>query len=390
MKTLNVFFIRILFIVISSLSVTSYAESIIVGAEQSAEFLPLLQGEKVGLIVNQTSMVDGQHLVDFLLSKHVDIKYIFAPEHGFRGDHDAGSFVKDNIDPLTQLPVISIYGKNKKPPEDLIKQLDVIIFDIQDVGVRFYTYLSSMHYMMEAAADAGKRFIVFDRPNPNIKFVNGPILLAQFSSFVGMHPIPVLHGMTLGELATMIKGEGWLASKNTLDLQVVAVKNYTRNSSYSLPVKPSPNLPNDKSIQLYPSLTFFESTVVSVGRGTDFPFQVIGHNKHFIGDFQYTHISMKGSALKPKLMNNLLTGQDLRSSKIHGLDLQPLVQWYKIFEKHKKVFFKHPEFMDKLAGTDKLRKSIQSGDSIQQIEASWQPGLTNFKQLRGQYLIYPN
>ena len=388
MKTLKLFFSSIFFIAMASIHFTSHAESIIVGAEQPLEYLPLLKGKKVGLVVNQTSTVQGKHLVDFLLSHEVDIKYIFAPEHGFRGDHDAGASVKDNIDPLTQLPVISIYGKNKKPSQDIISKLDVIIFDIQDVGVRFYTYLSSMHYMMEAAADAGKNFIVFDRPNPNIQFVDGPILEPEFASFVGMHPIPLLHGMTLGELAKMIKGQGWLKSKNTLNLSVISVKNYTRNSAYSLPVKPSPNLPNDQSIQLYPSLTFFESTFVSIGRGTDFPFQVIGHNEYFIGDFEFMPISMLGSAVKPKLMDTLLTGQDLRSSKINGLNLQPLLQWYQVFKEHNEPFFKYPKFMDKLAGTDKLRKSIQAGINVQQIKAQWNKGLLKFKQLRAEYLIY--
>jgi uncharacterized protein YbbC (DUF1343 family) len=390
MKTLKLFFSSIFFIMMASIHFTSHAESIIVGAEQPTEYLPLLKGKKVGLVVNQTSTVQGKHLVDFLLNHQVDIKYIFAPEHGFRGDHDAGASVKDNIDPLTQLPVISIYGKNKKPSQDIIKQLDVIIFDIQDVGVRVYTYLSSMHYMMEAAADAGKNFIVFDRPNPNIQFVDGPILEPEFASFVGMHPIPLLHGMTLGELAKMIKGQGWLTSKNTLNLNVIPVKNYSRSREYSLPVKPSPNLPNDQSIQLYPSLTFFESTFVSIGRGTDFPFQVIGHNKYFIGDFEFMPVSMPGSAVTPKLMNVSLTGQDLRNSKISGLDLHPLVRWYQVFKQHNQTFFKYPKFMDKLAGTDKLRKSIQLGLSAKQIKLEWQKGLTDFKRLRAEYLIYSN
>ncbi|MBU2923137.1 DUF1343 domain-containing protein [Colwellia sp. 1_MG-2023] len=390
MKTLNLFLYCLCLVVISIVSFTGHAKSIIVGAEQPAKYLPFLQGKKVGLVVNQTSSVEGKHLVDFLISHDVDIKYIFSPEHGFRGNHDAGAEVKDNIDPLTQLPVISIYGKNKKPSPDIIRQLDVIIFDIQDVGVRFYTFLSSMHYMMEAAAEAGKSFIVFDRPNPNIKFVNGPILEAEFSSFVGMHPIPVLHGMTLGELAKMISGQGWLTSKNELDLHVISVKNYTRHSTYSLPIKPSPNLPNDQSIQLYPSLTFFESTVVSIGRGTEFPFQVIGHNEYSIGDFHFTPISMPGSALSPKLMDKLLTGQDLRVSTMNGLDLQPFIQWYQVFATNEKVFFKYPDFMDKLAGTDELRKSIQAGVSLKQIEAGWQQGLSDFKQLRAKYLLYPN
>lgn len=389
MKRLTLFFYSIS-LAVSCISFTSFAKTLLVGAEQPTAYLPLLAGKKVGLVVNQTSRANDKHLVDFLLSHQIDITYIFAPEHGFRGDHDAGASVKDNIDPLTQLPVISIYGHNKKPPANIIEQLDIIVFDIQDVGVRFYTYLSSMHYMMKAAADAGKQFIVFDRPNPNIQFVDGPMLMPEFTSFVGMHPIPLLHGMTLGELAQMIKGQGWLASKRVLDLHIVPVKNYTRKTSYSLPVKPSPNLPNDQAIQLYPSLTFFESTVVSIGRGTDFPFQVIGHDKYFVGDFEFMPVSTIGSALKPKLMNKQLTGQDLRHSSMHGLDLHAFIQWYKLFEKNNQQFFKYPEFMDKLAGTDKLRLSIQAGDNIEKIKAGWQNELTAFKLLRVEYLLYPD
>lgn len=386
MKALTYILFSLCFIML--FSVNSHAQTITVGAEQPVSYLPLLKGKKVGLVVNQTSVVQGKHLVDFLLGEGVDISYIFAPEHGFRGDHDAGATVKSDIDTKTKLPVISIYGKNKKPAKALMQALDVIVFDIQDVGVRFYTYLSSMHYMMEAAADNNKHFIVFDRPNPNIKYVDGPILEESFKSFVGMHPIPILHGMTLGELAQMIKGQGWLSSKNALNLTIVPVKNYTRNSQYSLPIKPSPNLPNDQSIQLYPSLTFFEPTVVSIGRGTPFPFQVIGHNDYAIGDFKFMPVSSPGSASRPKLMDVQLRGQDLRKSTIHGLDLGPLIQWHNLFKENNQEFFKHPKFMDKLAGTDKLRKSIELGESSQQIKATWQKDLAAFKQLRTEYLIY--
>ncbi|GHF83438.1 exo-beta-N-acetylmuramidase NamZ family protein [Thalassotalea marina] len=369
-------------------SVFSHAKSPVVGAEQWPQYQPLLEGKKVGLVVNQTSMVNSTHLVDFLLAKGVEVKAIFAPEHGFRGNYDAGAVVDNNIDAKTKLPIISIYGKNKKPSQDVLADLDVIVFDIQDVGLRFYTYLSSMHYMMEASADAGIDFIVLDRPNPNISYVDGPILEPEFSSFVGMHPIPILHGMTLAELALMINAKGWLNTKKPLDLSVIAVKHYNRSQHYSLPIKPSPNLPNDQSIQLYPSLTFFESTYVSLGRGTPFPFQVLGHDQHFIGDFKFTPISMPGSALKPKLMDKELTGQDLRNANIKGLDLAPLIQWYQIFKEKDAEFFMSPSFMDKLAGTDKIRKMIIAGKSAQQIRDTWQQDIQQFKRQRSPYLLY--
>jgi uncharacterized protein YbbC (DUF1343 family) len=360
----------------------------LVGAAQIEAYLPLLVNKRVGLVVNQTSRVGDQHLVDFLRAHQVDVHTIFAPEHGFRGDHDAGALVKNNIDQATGIEVISIYGKNKKPDIAITSQLDVIIFDIQDVGVRFYTFLSSMHYMMESAADVKAKFIVLDRPNPNIEFVDGPVLEPEFSSFVGMHPIPLLHGMTLAELAQMIKGEQWLSSQNDLDLQVVTIKNYTRTSRYSLPVKPSPNLPNDISINLYPSLGFFEATEISIGRGTDFPFQVIGHDKVAISDFEFMPISTPGSALTPKLMDTPLKGTDLRASTQRGLDLNYLMQWYLAFQPQAQAFFKYPGFMDKLAGTDKLRKSIEAGESVTKIKQAWSADIEKFKRLRQPYLIY--
>lgn len=387
MKLFN-YIVSCLFCVVISLSSNSHAQSIIVGAEQWPLYQPLLKDKKVGLVVNQTSMVNGQHLVDFLLSKKVKVKAIFAPEHGFRGNHDAGAVVDNNIDAKTNLPIISIYGKNKKPSQDVLTDLDVILFDIQDVGLRFYTYLSSMHYMMEASADANIPFIVLDRPNPNIAFVDGPILEEKFKSFVGMHPIPILHGMTLAELALMIKGEGWLNTENALNLHVISVKHYARNNHYSLPIKPSPNLPNDQAIQLYPSLTFFEATYVSLGRGTEFPFQVLGHDKYYIGDFNFTPVSMPGSALNPKLMDKMLTGQDLRTADIKGLDLTLLIQWHQKFKDNDADFFKSPSFMDKLAGTDNIRKMILAGKNAEQISETWKKDIIKFKHSRKQYLLY--
>lgn len=371
--------------------------SIVVGAEQIATYLPLLQNKRVGLVVNQTSMVRNTHLVDALIEQQINVQAIFAPEHGFRGNYDAGEKFNSSIDVKTGISLVSIYGKNRKPSRDQIKNLDVIIFDIQDVGVRFYTYISSMHYMMEAAADAGIAFIVFDRPNPNGAFVDGPILEPEFTSFVGMHKIPLLHGMTVGELALMFKGEQWLNIKQIspkltvtkpLDLTVISLKNYARTMTYSLPVKPSPNLPNDTAINLYPSLGFFEATPVSIGRGTDFPFQVIGHNNVSLGQFTFVPVSTPGAASRPKLMNESLLGQDLRNSDIRGLDLGFIIEWHNAFKAENITFFTRPNFMDKLSGTDKLRKAIEMGKTEPEIRASWQQGLIEFKKQRSPYLLY--
>ena len=366
--------------------------SIVVGAEQIATYLPLLQNKRVGLVVNQTSMVGNTHLVDTLIIKHINVQTIFAPEHGFRGNYVAGEKFNSSIDEKTGVVLVSIYGKNRKPSIDVMKNLDVIIFDIQDVGVRFYTYISSMHYMMEAAADAGVAFIVLDRPNPNGAFVDGPILEPEFSSFVGMHKIPLLHGMTVGELALMFKGEKWLNVQHkpskSLDLTIIPLKNYTRTMTYSLPVKPSPNLPNDTAINLYPSLGFFEATPVSIGRGTAFPFQVIGHDKVSLDQFSFMPISTPRAASSPKLMNESLLGQDLRNSDIRGLNLSFIVEWHNAFKAENIPFFTRPNFMDKLSGTDKLRKAIEAGKTEPEIRASWQQGLTEFKKQRSPYLLY--
>jgi uncharacterized protein YbbC (DUF1343 family) len=323
-----------------------------------------------------------------LIANHINVQAIFAPEHGFRGDHDAGEKVSSSIDTKTGIPLISIYGKNRKPSAAALANLDVIIFDIQDVGVRFYTYISSMHYMMEAAADADVSFIIFDRPNPNGAFVDGPMLEPKFTSFVGMHKIPLLHGMTMGELALMFKGEGWLNTTKELNLSVVSMKNYQRKMAYSLPIKPSPNLPNDVAINLYPSLGFFEATPVSIGRGTDFPFQVIGHNKITVGDFDFMPVSTPGAASTPKLMNQSLVGQDLRHSHVKGIDLSFIIKWHQAFKAKNTTFFTRASFMDKLSGSDKLRKAIVAGKTEQEIKQSWQQDLLKFKRLRKPYLLY--
>lgn len=362
---------------------------IVVGAEQPSIYLPLLRGKRVGLVVNQTSMVGETHLVDYLLANNINVQMVFAPEHGFRGNHDAGAKVDHTVDAKTGINLISIYGNERKPSAQLLSQLDVIVFDIQDVGVRFYTFISSMHYMMEAAADAEIAFMVLDRPNPNGRFVDGPTLKPSFRSFVGMHEIPLLHGMTVGELAQMIVGEHWLQTSQMLNLVIVPMKNYFRDTQYRLPVNPSPNLPNELAVALYPSLAFFEATPVSIGRGTLFPFQVIGHNEVFVGSFQFTPRTMPGAALAPKLMDQTLTGQDLRHSVTEGLDLSFLLAWHQRFKQMDQPFFTRANFMDKLAGTDQLRLAIEAGHSEQQIRASWQAQLQQFLQKRQAYLLYP-
>ncbi len=364
-------------------------EPILTGAEQPERYLPLLAGKKVGLLVNQTSRVGEQHLVDFLLQQQVQVVGIFAPEHGFRGDADAGAKIDDSRDTRTGLPIWSMYGASKKPDLSLLQQLDVVIFDIQDVGVRYYTYISSMHYMMEAAAAAGVAMLVLDRPNPNGAYLDGPVLELKFQSFVGMHPIPLLHGMTVGELAKMIKGENWIANAENLQLTVIPNANYQRDLPYELPIPPSPNLPNSQAIKLYPSLGFFEATPMSVGRGTPFPFQVLGYDQFATDEFSFIPVSTPGAALNPPLKDKQLYGEDLRQVATDGLTLAYLMRWQQLFASHAKVLFTAADFMDKLAGTDKLRLQIERGDSEQQIRDSWQGALQRFKQQRQPYLLYP-
>lgn len=368
-----------------------------VGAEQTALYFPQLKNKKIGLVVNQTSRAKDQHLVDVLVAQQFDVEVIFAPEHGFRGDHDAGAKIESGKDAKTGIKIHSIYGKNKKPSNEVMTNLDVVIFDIQDVGVRFYTYISSMFYMMQAAAENDVKFIVLDRPNPNIAFIDGPMLNPKFRSFVGLLPVPILHGMTVGELALMANSENWLNTienpsnkKHNLDLTVIPVQQYSRTDTYVLPVKPSPNLPNAKSIELYPSLCFFEATPISIGRGTDLPFQVIGHNQLSLGDFEFTPRSIPGAASNPKLKGLLAKGQNLTTSKVQGFDLSLFYDWFQLFSKNELAFFKYPKFMDKLAGTDQIRLGLLNGKTIEQLQQEWQADLTKFKQARKPYLLYPS
>ncbi len=361
-----------------------------VGADRVDEFLPLLRNKNVALTVNHTSCLsDGTHLLDMLLSNNIKVNKIFAPEHGFRGDADAGAKVVNGKDSKTGLPLISLYGRNKKPTAEMLKDVDIVIFDIQDVGARFYTYITTMHYVMDACAEFGKQFIVLDRPNPH-DYIDGPVLERRHKSFVGMHPIPVLHGLTVGELAQMINGEGWLTNKRKCDLTVVTTDGWKHGEPYSLPIKPSPNLPNDQSIKLYASLCFFEATNVSVGRGTYFPFQVIGYPNPKFGDFTFTPKSLAGFDTNPLQKGKLCYGVDLRNEKLEsGFTLSYLIDFYKKSGLGVQ-FFKSRQFMNMLSGTNKLQQQIIAGTSEKNIRKSWEQDLKNYKEKRKKYLLYPD
>ena len=359
------------------------------GAEQTGRYLPLLEGRRVGIMTNHTGTVGRTHLVDTLRSLGVDIRVVFAPEHGFRGQADAGESVASYRDRKTGIDVVSVYGSTKRPPDSIMQRLDVLLFDIQDVGLRYYTYLSSMHYLMEACAANGKRLIVLDRPNPNGFYVDGPVLEAKHRSFVGMHPIPVVHGMTLGELARMIDSEGWLRDGLRCKLTVIPCRGYTHRSRYRLPTAPSPNLPNMRAVYLYPSLCFFEGTPVSLGRGTDFPFQAYGHPE-LQGDFSFTPRSNAG-AKNPPLKDKLCHGVDLRTAPSderiweRGVDLGYVIDCYRQLNLGEKFFT--PMF-DRLIGTDYVRQMILQGAGADRIKARWADDVERFKQTRKPYLLY--
>lgn len=364
------------------------------GAEQTDQYFPLLKGRRIGLVVNPTSVIGKTHLVD-TLKKEMEVVRIFAPEHGFRGEAEAGAAIKGGKDPATGLEIVSLYGKNHKPKLEQLNGIDIMIFDIQDVGCRFYTYLSTLHYVMEACAEKGIQVLVLDRPNPNGHFLDGPILEDSLKSFVGLHPIPIVHGMTLGELARMINGERWLANGVRCALTVIPCKNYKRNQLYHLPIPPSPNLPNQKSILLYPGLCLMEGTPVSVGRGTSTPFQLYGAAWFSGGNTSFKPQRIPGKAENPPMQNQNCRGFSYSgiSEKIlfnrKKIDLTPLIQCYKQYLKTgKEDFFNN--FFDKLAGTSNLRKEIISGKSEQAIRAKWQPGILNFKKKRKPYLLYPD
>jgi len=376
-----------LFLLLSSLS---FSAEIIMGAQNSSIYMSHLKGKRVAVVVNQTSLVYGEHLVDKLLREKIKVVKIFAPEHGFRGDADAGEHLKNGYDTTTGLPIISLYGKHKKPSKKDLKNIDILVFDIQDVGVRFYTYLSTLHYIMESASQSHLPVIVLDRPNPNGGRIDGEVLNLKYKSFVGMHPVPILYGMTIGEYALMINGEGWLKGGIKANLKVVRLGNYTHNTPYSLTVKPSPNLPNDLSIYLYPSLAFFEGTTFSAGRGTTRQFQLYGSPYYKKKGFSFKPISREG-AKYPKHQNKTCYGVDLANEPIRmngGINLSYLLDAYKNYP-YKKKFFLKSKFIDKLSGSNKLRQQILTGKSEKTIKKSWKKGLDKFKKIRQKYLIYP-
>jgi uncharacterized protein YbbC (DUF1343 family) len=360
----------------------------VTGAEQLNEYLPLLKGKSVGLVVNHTSLAGKTHIVDTLLTAGVKIKTIFAPEHGFRGDADAGEKIKSSVDAKTGIPYVSLYGSNYKPTPEQLAGLDIVIFDIQDVGTRFYTYISTMHYVMEACAENNITFLVLDRPNPNGFYVDGPVRQPELKSFVGTHPIPIVHGLTVAELAQMINGEKWLAEGRQCSLQIVKIRNYEHSTRYFPPVRPSPNLPNDLAINLYPSLCLFEGTEISVGRGTQFPFQIIGAPSKVYGDFTFTPVSIPGMSKFPPHENKLCYGLDFRNLKPdQKFTLKYLIDMYNKSDNKEKFFNK---FFFNLSGTKELKEQIISGMSENEIRKTWETELAKYREIRKKYLLYPD
>ena len=362
-----------------------------VGAERMELLLPTLQGKRVALMVNQSSLVGstGTHLVDTLLSQGVNIVRLFVPEHGLRGKVDAGKNVRSGVDEKTGLPVVSLYGQRKRPTPEMLADIDLLVFDLQDVGTRFYTYISSMHYLMEACAEEGKTFVVCDRPNPN-DFIDGPILEPDCRSFIGVDPLPVAHGMTVGELALMIDGERWLRGGNTCHVKVIPMDGWSHGDPYELPVRPSPNLPNSRSIELYPSLCFFEATIMSVGRGTSKPFQAIGYPDKRFGNIVYTPQIKLGEDSNPRHKGKLCYGTDYTSVSLpkRQIALGPLLDYYRKADSLGLPLINQRQLFDLLAGTKKLRQQLSSGLSEEEIRASWQAGLKDFQAKRARYLLY--
>lgn len=365
---------------------------LVIGAERFDKLKTLLEDKRIGLVVNQTSILNNEiqtHLLDALVENGFQVKVVFAPEHGFRGIADAGEIVKDSKDIKTGIPIVSIYGKQKAPTAEQMADIDAVVFDIQDVGARFYTYISTMHYVMEACAENDKELIVLDRPNPN-DYIDGPIRQPGFRSFVGVDPIPLLHGLTVGELASMINGEGWLKTEGkSCKLEVVTMLNWKHGDPYWLPVKPSPNLPNDQAVRLYPSLCFFEATSFSVGRGTYHPFQVIGYPDKKFGDFSFTPTSLPGFDTNPIQKDKVCYGINLQEYPFEGgLTLKFVLYFYDKCGKNASFFFSRAKWFDLLAGTDQLRKQIIAGMNEEEIRETWKEDLDNYKEMRKKYLLY--
>lgn len=362
------------------------------GADQPELYLPLLKGKTIGIVTNQTGLMkDKTHVVDYLVKNGIKIKTIFAPEHGFRGDADAGEKVKNGVDVKTGIPIISLYGANKKPKPEQLKGLDIVLFDIQDVGVRFYTYISTLTYLMEAGAENNVEILVLDRPNPHDGYIDGPVLKKKWESFVGMHEVPVVYGLTIGEYGKMVNGEKWFKNRVQAKYTVIPMHKYHKLKRYATLDKPSPNLPNDQSINLYPSLCFFEGTQVSVGRGTDLPFQVYGSPWTTSLPYQFTPKPNFG-AKDPFLNGKLCYGENLSNytKNLRELNLEWLIKAYKNYKNPQQDFFLKNLFFDTLAGSDELRKQIVAGKSEAQIKASWKPNLEKFSKIRSKYVMYEN
>ncbi|MEM6643967.1 MAG: DUF1343 domain-containing protein [Bacteroidota bacterium] len=368
-----------------ALATQKEAPQILPGAYQTEAYLPLLRGKSVGLTVNHSSMIGEKHLIDTLKRHKVQVAKVFTPEHGFRGTVSDGITI-DYTDSVKSFELISLYGKNKKPSSKQLSGIDMMVFDLQDVGARFYTYISTMHYIIEACAEKKVPLLILDRPNPNGSYIDGPVLDTTHRSFVGMHPIPIVYGMTIGELALMINGEDWINTSQPCDLRVIKVQNWDHQTSYSLPIRPSPNLPNDLSISLYPSLCLFEGTIMSVGRGTEYPFQQIGHPGYPDQGYSFTPISWEGSKYPPfegkRCFGKSWNGEILN----YALDLKPLLETYHKMSERNEEFFN--DYFNLLAGTDELKEQIKSGLDEAAIKKSWEPGLENFKKIRDKYLLY--
>lgn len=363
-----------------------------VGSMQTETYFPFLKGKKIAIVGNPTSVIPSSsgeyvHIVDSLLAAKIEIVKVFAPEHGFRGEADAGEYVKDGLDTKTKLPIISLYGNHKKPTPQELREVDYVVFDMQDVGARFYTYISTLHYVMEACAENQIPLLVLDRPNPNGHYIDGPVLEPAYTSFVGMHPVPVVHGLTIGEYAQLINGEGYLANGIKAPLKVIPMKNYTKNKTYDVPIKPSPNLPNEQAINLYPSLCFFEGTTINAGRGTDLPFQVYGSPDLPLEVYSYSYVPQPNEGSKnPKHQGQLCIGENLSNHpRLSSLSLEWLINAY-AHSSQKDTFFN--SFFNKLAGNASLQKAIKEGKSMEEIRASWQDDLAAYQKRIIPYLLY--